>query len=175
MIERLLAIEDPEEQDRLWNFYEQIFQPVNELTPIIQTFPKANFIGFLMNPRAVKFIVREEGEIVALAIIADPEGWDSWLSPAYFAKNYPGKIVFQVPAIAIAPKRRASPLAVRLVKAIINEVPANAVVALTYSELVNPLMPKLVQATGVMDYAEGGKVDAEACLVFQWKAGKVQL
>jgi hypothetical protein len=175
VIERLMAIEDPEEQGRLWEFYDRIFGPVNELTPIIQTFPKANLIGFLASSRVVKFVVREEGEIVALAIIADPEEWDSWLSPAYFAKNYPGKIVFHIPVIAIAPEKRGSLLAVRLVKALINEAPANAVVTLTHSELVNPLMLKLVQATGVMDYAEGGKIDAEACLVFQWKDGKVRI
>lgn len=171
-IERLLVIDNPDEQERLWKFYECIFQPVNEQTPIIQTFPKDDFVGFLSNSNVVKFVVWDKGEIVGLGIISYQLD-DSWLSPAYFAKNHPGKVICHIPVIAIASEKRNSRLAVRLVKALINEVSENAVVVLTYSELVNPLMPKLVEATGIMDYVSGGKVDAEACLVFRWKDGKV--
>lgn len=175
MIERLLVINNPEEQERLWDFYEKIFQPVNELTPIIQTFSKDSFIKFLVSTGVVKFIAREDSEIVGLGFISSQIELDKWLSPAYFAKHYPSKVVYHVPIIAIAPNRRRSCLSIRIVKAMINEVPDDAVVAFTHSELVNPLMPKLIEATRVTDYCVGGKVDAEACLVFKWKDKKVLL
>lgn len=171
-LERLLVIEDPEEQERFWCFYDEVFRPVNEETPIMQTFPEKDFKSFLVNPRVVKFAIREGSEIIALGLITDQVDLEPLISQAYFAKYHPGQPIYHIPALAVGPKHRKLGLAIQMIKAMINEIPDNGVLAFFYSKKINPLLPKFAELIGAIPVSKGREVDTEACCVFQWKEGQ---
>jgi|SRR3990167_4740082 len=171
MIERLLVIEDLEEQEEIWRFYEEAFRSVNEETPITQTFRKRDFLGFLENPKVVKFIVKEQGGIVGLGLISGQLDLDSWFSLPYFEKHFPGNPIFNIMVFAVRPDHRGQDLAVRLLRTMINEVPANGMGVFTHSQRANHFLPRFTEKA-CAGHIEGQELDAEALCIYWWKGGE---
>lgn len=175
MIDRLLVIDDVREQEEIWQFYEEVFRPINERTPVKQTFSKGDFLAFLTNSKVVKFIVKESDELVGLGLISNQLGLDSWFSLPYFEKHFPGKPIFNIMVLAVRPDRRGHDLAISLLRAMINEVPANGMGVFTHSQRANHFLPRFTEKAG-SGRIEGKELDAEALCVYWWKDGKkVQL
>jgi len=145
MIERILGISSPQEQEHLWQFYDEVFRPINEETPIAQTYPKEEFLAWLADPRVIKFIAREGGKLIGLGLVATDPSLDSWLSLPYFAKHFPGVPIRDFLILAVAPGHRNKHVAVALLRAMINEVPKDGMGLFFHSKEVNPFLPRLAQ------------------------------
>jgi len=168
MVERMLEISDPQEQEQLWQFYDEVFRPINEETPISQTFPKGDFLNFLASPRVVKFIIRgKTGQIVGLGMVTDEPWLDPLVSRPYFEKHFPDVPLRYIMALAVAPGFRGIAVATNLLREMINEVPENGIGFFLHSKEVNPFIPRLAQI------AERGKIrpviGAEVLVGYCWR------
>ncbi len=167
IIERLLTINDPDEKEKLWGFYNEVFRPLNEETPIAQTWPKEFFIPWLENPRVIKFVAKCGDEIVGLGVVTDEIKLDYLLSPVYFEKHFPGRPVFHIPIIAILSSLRGTKTGIKLLRAMMNEIPKEALCVFFHSKTFSSRIPQFADFAGA-GHVRGSEVDAEACCIFEW-------
>lgn len=167
---RLEQVDNPRIQSELWELYNEIFQPINEETPIMQSFPKKVFLDLLTNPNAIKFIAHENEEIVGIGMITDQLDLEPLLSIDYFSKYYPNVAIFYIMTIAIRANYRNIDIARVILRAMINEVPAGGRGLFFHSRKVNPLIPKLAEKAGC-GHIEGEELDNEILVCYRWKDG----
>jgi GNAT superfamily N-acetyltransferase len=171
MIERHLIIDDPGHCESLWKFYDGIFRPINEETPLVQSFPKNYFMRWLRDSRAVKFVARQDHRIIGLGIVTDEIGLEPLLSPLYFHKHFPKAHLLYCPVVAVAPDHKGRGIAVRIIRAMLNEGQDNTVLVFLHSKRMSLGVPRLFNLCGA-GHIEGKEVDVEACWIFRWKRGK---
>ncbi len=165
-IERHLKILDPELQEKLWNFYHDIFKELNKRTPLAQTLDKPRFRSWLESSRAVKFIVQSEGEIKAFAIVSRDLRHDPLISREYWQGQFPGKRLFHFPAIAITPefRREYRKLCTTLIDSVVGETGPDGIGLFFHSELANPAMPRLIERSSTAKVSVR-KIDSMACVL----------
>jgi len=168
VIERLEIIDDLREAQKLWEFYEEIFTPLNERTPINQMFQKRDFFDFLVNQKVRKFVVKDKENIIGIGFITDQLELDPWVSIPYFQKYYPDVPIFNIMVIAVRPNRRGGNIAINLLRAMMNEVPPDGCGIFFHSREANRLIPQFAKkaAAGCI---EGRELDSEALSIFFWK------
>lgn len=120
-------------------------------------------MAWLISSRAAKYVAREKGEIVGLAVVSSDLRHDPLISRPYFQKHFPRQRVYHCPAIAFHPKWRTG-AGRQLLAQLFAGLPKGSVALFFHSEMENPLIPKFAQlATKGKFIVE--KVDAMACCV----------
>jgi len=163
-----MIVESNDEMNELWNFYEEAFRPLNEKTPIAQTWSKEFFVSWLKNESVVKFIVKKDGKIAGLGIVTTEIKLDWLLSPLYFKKHFPSKTVAHFPVIAIADHLRNTKIIIKLLRMMINEVPEDGLGVFFHSKMFSSIIPRLANIAG-KNYIEGGEIDTKACCIYKWR------
>lgn len=175
IVERLLVIDDPIEQERLWTLYDEAFRPVNEETPIMQSFPKERFVYFLGCSDVVKFVVRMAGGPVGIGLVTTCLELDPLLSLPYFEKNYAGVPLVYIMAYALSDEARGVTAAKLLLCNMILEAPEGGRGVFAFSKAVNVSLPKLAEVVSG-GHIVGQEVDQEGLCVYGWKdGGRTQL
>ena len=170
-IERQVLIKDQCEKDLLWDFYDGIFQPINQQTPFVQSFPKKDFLRWLDDPNVVKFSAKDKGRIVGLGIVTEEIDLEPLLSPAYFRKHYPDAHFLYCPVVAVAPTHKGKGVAIDLIRLMLCEGKDNTALLFLHSKAMSLGVPRLFSLSGA-GRIEGKEIDAEACWLFRWKGGK---
>lgn len=165
---RLGRIEDVELIEKIWQFYYQVFCPVNTETPRVQTWPKQAFIALLKDPEVVKIVAIDNDEIAGIGIITDKMSADPWLSVDYFEKYFPGSPVFNILCLAIDIRHRKSRLAIQLLKEMLIGLPHNGVGVFFVSDNINNLLPKMAERA-MNKTIVGRPMDHETCWIYRMK------
>lgn len=165
-IERRLVIESDIEKEKMWVFYDETFGPLNEESPLAQTWPKEFFYEWLGNERVTKYVVKSDADVVGLAISSDQIRLDWLLSPLYFKKHFPGRPVIHYPVLILHPSLRSHHIGIELIKRMLDDFPENGVAAFLFSRNVAGFLPNFIRfaSNGVVD---GKEVDSETCCIFQ--------
>lgn len=169
-IQRFLTIDSPTEGEKLWQFYEETFQGVNESSPITQTLPKATFIDWLSNEKVIKLIAMAGIEIKGLCFFTDQIHMDWLLSPAYFAKHYSDTRVFMVPVVAVTKSMRGLKVVNMLIEQMLEQLSYdNGMIVFLYSKVNNYVLPELCKRIAIKKYPQDKfdvrEIDSEVCCV----------
>lgn len=167
-ISRIEVISTVGDQEEIWRFYKGVFAPLEENTPLAQTWGRESFFSWMENPRVVKFVAYDTEGVVAFAAATNEISIDEMLSPSFFEKHYQGREVWNFPVIAIRQDKRGMALVSELIHAMMAEVPPSGVGVLTHSQNFNPLIPKLA-LKGCGGRVVGNTFDAEACFIMERK------
>lgn len=133
-IERVLIVEDSEERERVWNFYDSTFESTRGKTPISQSWPKEQFVAWLSNPMVIKFIMKDlSGAIKGLVVLSDDLELDWLISKPYFENHYPGKHLFNWMSLAISEDSGTLRCLKELCICVFNEIPPDGMVVTTFS------------------------------------------
>lgn len=156
--------------NRLWEFYEKTLGPLNEDSPISQTFPQDTFCGWLVDEDVVKVIALDGDELVGLGLISSDLSHDPLISIPYFERHFADRPIFHIPALSVDPKYRVH-VGVKIIRGIIEEVPPNSVVIYFHSKgtrrtmrIRNAIAAVASEVIGVE--VTGQELDAEACCVY---------
>jgi hypothetical protein len=168
LVERRTLVEKPSEQEQLWDFYYRLFAPLNSETPLLQTWPKSDFLAWMTNPDVIKFTVKKGDSIVAIGIVTNRLELDQWLSQEYFDKKFPGKAVWNFMVIAVDPRARSINMARDLLRAMFCEVKKDDMAIFFHSGMHNKAIPRLAQLAG-RGAIEGFILDEEICRAYKWK------
>lgn len=171
MIEKHLVIDNAAEREKIWEFYSAIFKPINEDTPIVQSFPREYFMEWLSNPRVVKFLAREGEAVCGISAFTDQLDLEPLLSPAYFKKHYPNRRMIYCPVLAVAPGHRGKGIAVGFVRAMLRDGPEDGMLVFLHSKSMTLGLPRLFDIAGAGSM-EGREADSEACWIYVWHKGK---
>ncbi len=168
VVEKSLVIEDPSEQERLWSFYEEIFRPINEETPITQSFPKKYFLEWLTNPRVFKFIARRDDQLAGFGAFTDNLDVEPLLSLPYFQKHYPDRPIMYCPVLAVAPGQRGRGAVFNLLRAMLKERPPSGVLVFLHSKTKSLGLPRLFDSAGGNHLKGKKEVENESCWIYHW-------
>lgn len=98
-----------EEAEELWLVYEASFERVKFEHPCRQSFNKAEFDAFMIDPEVAKFLVLESGQIVAGSLVTKNLAKIPWISKPFFDTRYPeyiGKRMY-AQSFFVRPNKRA--------------------------------------------------------------------
>lgn len=169
-IEKELVIDDPELVNLFWRFYHEVFDPLNERTPLSQTLDREMFERWMASPQAIKFFVRSRGVIKGLAILSSDLSHDPLISQPFFAKQYPGRRICHIPVLCISEEfRRINPmLCAEMVQLMADEVRESQALSIFFhSRSANPAMPRLIRRASGGGFAVT-ETDAMACIFIEW-------
>jgi hypothetical protein len=165
IIQRLDKVLDPQKQDELWQFYHNLFEPLNEQTPLAQSLDRPRFISWMKSSRAAKIIATNgTGEVTGLAIISSDLRHDPLISIPYFKKHFAGKQVFHIPVIAVPRELSGLKICELLMQNIMAHFPIDAVAIFFHSQGANPLMQRLVERC-CAPKVKGSNLDSMGCVL----------
>lgn len=169
-IEKKLVVDDLELVNQFWYFYHEVFDPLNERTPLSQTLDREMFERWMASSQAIKFFVRSGGVIKALAILSSDLSHDPLISQPFFAKQYPGRQIRHIPVLCISEEfRRINPaLCAEMVQMMADEVRESQALSIFFhSRSANPAMPRLIRKACGSEMVVSEK-DAMACIFIEW-------
>ncbi len=168
-IQQLEVIENVAMQEQIWQFYEKIFAPMNMLTPINQTWPKAGFMSWMTNSRVAKFVSMDGDKIVGFGAMTDQLDLDYLVSIPYFETNHPGKKIYNFMVVALDPEHRDLNAIKSLLGAMFDLVAGDDGYGIFFHSLKhNSSIPRLAKIVSG-DTIEGIALDEEVCECFKWK------
>lgn len=167
-IHRVEVIDDPADQRDLWDLYKRVFEPVNRQTPVLQSLLEDDFVGALLNPRVIKFVLIGNSGPSGIAMITTDLTADPFISTAYFKEHFPNRRVYYILTIAVEESRRGEAARWLLYEMTGEVEKPDGIGVLLHSEAVNKLIPRLAQL--VRPDIEGIILDREVCVCFSWKA-----
>jgi hypothetical protein len=171
-IRKFDKILETDKQKQLWTFYQGQFAELNTQTPLSQTLARAHFNAWLKSSRAKKFVVIENGaEIRGLAVVSSDLRHDPLISIPYFKTHFSDRKIFHFPVIALARDfaSRNPQAHVKLMREMMQSIPANGVAIFFHSENENPVMPRLVRKSCAPEIT-ATTLDAMRCIMLHWTA-----
>lgn len=166
---RIKGIDLPDIKENLWRVYDSIFWVINSQTPIMQSYHQTDFQEFLRRDDVVKIVAVDDDEVVAIGMIFSDLSLDPWLSKQYFLSHFDGP-VYYIPTLAVAESARNSRVGIEVLRLLINEVPSHGFGVFDYSEIVNPLIPRLADLAG-RGRITGRIIDKKVMAVYEWVGG----
>lgn len=154
---------DPSEREELWKFYQDFLGPLNEKSPLAQTLGKVRFMSWLSSSRALKYTLRENGQLMGLLIVSGDLRHDPLISRSYFRKHYLGRRIYHCPAIVIHPDWQDG-RGIQFLAEAFAELPRGSVAIFFHSEVESPLIPRFAGIAGRGRFVVR-RVDAVACCV----------
>lgn len=82
----------PEEIEEWWGVYDAEFEALNKSNPCRQSFNKKEFEEAMQDESVLKFVCREEGEIVSMCIFGTDLRLFPWISEEYYKDQYPESV-----------------------------------------------------------------------------------
>lgn len=165
-IERLNIVSDSALQEKIVCFYEELFAPLNEKTPISQSWPSKDVVAWLEDADVIKFLLWDEKELVGLGMVTQKLELDVLISIPFFKKNYPGLPIYNFPVIAIKDGCRKAGF--ELISSMIKEGSKNGVGIFFSSNQHNPNIARFA-SMAMKGSIEIIQVDSEACYISKWR------
>lgn len=163
-----------EEAERLWEFYDGIFAPLNEQSPCRQSLHYDTFMRALKSPTMVKMLARDSsGRIMGLTILSnltDEMPLMPWINPQFFKKRWPqhwGKIIY-VPTLCVPMDVSGFGIGRRLMLAILRYMRDHAIPLIGFDHSMRriPILPELImrvtKGTPIGSYGERKELDHQA-------------
>lgn len=169
LTQRIVSITNRREQDRLWNFYSTIFTPLDEESPIRQSFPRSDFYMLLKDKAVIKFVTKDiTGQLLGFGMITSKIELETFFSMKYFKKKYNGIPLYYVIAIAVRPDLRKTHFAFDLLGTMLLEVPPEGRGIFMHSSGANHAIAHFAEIAS-KGKIQGIVLDAEAVSIYSWK------
>lgn len=173
-VQRKDIITDQGEVEKLWQVYNETFEPINKMSPCRQSFDHKHFVEVLVDQSVRKYILYlKTNEIIGIAFITNNFVNTPWISEEYFKVNYPieysSKLIYYFMGLAIDSAYRGNKFSIFLIEGLIDDLPPEAIMGFDHSKNVNPLLHHFTRIIKQSHLIERNHIDRQHYHVVQRK------